>query len=292
MDGVLVIDKPAGLTSHDVVARVRKAAGQKKVGHAGTLDPQATGVLVVALGRATRLVPYLQASRKTYEAHMRLGVSTTTLDAEGEVVATADPSGVTEEAFCEVLHGFTGRIEQVPPMVSAVKVGGERLHEKARRGETVAREAREVDIHELVLSEFVPGAEAQAWFLVTCSPGTYIRSLAADVGEALGVGAHLAALRRLGSGRFDVADARPLEEIEELGQQGRVAEAVLSMASAVADYPAITVDAGDAQAIGHGRPLSATAQDGPVAVLDEDGRLLAMVEDERGAARPRAVFAG
>lgn len=292
LDGVLVIDKPAGMTSHDVVARVRKAARQRKVGHAGTLDPAATGVLVVALGRATRLVPYLQASRKTYDARMRLGVTTTTLDAEGEVTGTADPSHITEEAVCEALREFTGEVLQVPPMVSAVKVGGERLHSKARRGETVEREPRTVRIDELVLSDFTPGPEADAGFLVTCSPGTYVRTLAADVGEELGVGAHLTSLRRLGSGRFDLTSAVSLDEVDEAGRAGTVQELTLSMADAVADYPAMTVDDAAARAIGHGKPLAATGHAGPVAVLDGGGRLLAMVEDRDGRARPLAVFTG
>lgn len=292
LDGVLVVDKPAGLTSHDVVARVRKAARQKKVGHAGTLDPEATGVLVVALGRATRLVPYIQASRKTYDARMRLGATTTTLDAAGEVTGVTDASEVTEEALCAAMGRFTGDIKQVPPMVSAVKVDGERLHAKARRGEEVEREPREVTVHELVLSEFLPGPEASAAFLVTCSPGTYVRTLAADIGDALGVGAHLTALRRLGSGRFSVAEALPLDTLEEAGRAERLHELVLPMAEAVADYPSVTVDEADARAIGHGKPLAPTGHAGPVAVVDERGRLLAMVEDRDGQARPLGVFAG
>jgi len=195
-DGVLVIDKPAGMTSHDVVGAVRRAIRRPgvsrkhgpRVGHTGTLDPDATGVLVVCLGRCTRLVPYLQASRKTYDARLRLGVTTTTLDASGEVVSRADPSEVDETALCEALKSFVGDIEQIPPMVSAVKIGGERLHAKARRGEEVERAPRPVTIHEIVLEDFVPGPDAEASFLVTCSAGTYIRTLAADVGDRRGQG--------------------------------------------------------------------------------------------------------
>jgi tRNA pseudouridine55 synthase len=291
LDGVLVIDKPPGMTSHDVVAAVRKAAGIRRVGHAGTLDPDATGVLVVCLGRATRLVPWLQATAKTYDARIRLGATTTTLDAAGETIDVHDASAVDEETFCGALGSFLGAIEQIPPMVSAVRVGGERLHAKARRGEEVERPPRQVVIHDLVLEDFVPGPEAEAAFLVTCSPGTYVRTLAADIGERLGVGAHLRTLRRLASGRFHVDDAVSLDEVIELVEAGRLEKALLTMAQAVSDYPAVTLDQGAARALGHGRPLPPTGVAGPVAALAPDGTLVAMVEDRDGAARPLAVFA-
>jgi tRNA pseudouridine55 synthase len=290
VDGVIVVDKPAGMTSHDVVAVVRRAAGQRKVGHAGTLDPDATGVLVVCLGRATRLVPYLQASAKTYDARMRLGVETDTLDASGTVMAERDASAVDEETLCDALKGFLGETEQIPPMVSAVKVGGERLYAKARRGEVVERPARKVQIHDLVLEDFTPGPRAVAAFLVTCSAGTYVRTLAADIGAKLGVGAHLVALRRLGSGRFSIEDAVDLEKIMDLGTAGRLDEALLTPAQALADYPSVTVDDGMARAVGHGRSLPATGEDGPVGVLDETGRLLAIVADQHGQAHPLVVL--
>ncbi|MBW3601934.1 MAG: tRNA pseudouridine(55) synthase TruB [Actinobacteria bacterium] len=291
MDGVLVVDKPPGMTSHDVVARVRRAAGQRRVGHAGTLDPDATGVLVVCLGRATRLASYLQASTKTYEARVRLGVTTTTLDASGAVVSRHDASGVDEQALCETLQGFVGAITQVPPMVSAVKVDGERLYARARRGEEVARPARTVTIAHLVLEDFEPGPHAEATLLVTCSAGTYVRALAADVGERLGVGAHLVGLRRLASGRFSLDRARALEEVEALGAHGELRSALLPMAEAVADYPTVTVDDAGARALGVGRPLAPTGHRGPVAAVDAGGRLVAMVQDRDSAARPLAVFA-
>ena len=300
-DGVLVVDKPAGMTSHDVVAVVRRAlrsAGVAssrrhgpKVGHAGTLDPDATGVLVVCLGRATRLVPYLQASQKTYDACLRLGTTTTTLDASGEVVSEQDASGVDEASLCEALKSFVGDIEQIPPMVSAVKVGGERLYAKARRGEEVERAPRPVTIYDIVLEDFRPGPAAEATFLVTCSAGTYIRTLAADVGERLGVGAHLAALRRLGSGRFSLEDAVDLDKVADLTAQERLHEILISPADAVADYPTLVADAGLATAISHGKDLPVSGLDGAVAVLDEGGRLLAMIEDRVDVARPLVVFA-
>jgi tRNA pseudouridine55 synthase len=298
-NGVLVVDKPAGMTSHAVVAALRgvlggrrkRGQGGPKVGHAGTLDPDATGVLVVAVGRATRLVPYLQASTKTYDARMQLGVTTTTLDAAGDVVSETDASGVDEAGLCEVLKGFVGAVEQVPPMVSAVKVGGERLYAKARRGEEVERPARTVTIHDLVLEDFVPGPRAEASFLVTCSAGTYIRTLAADVGERLGVGGHLVALRRLGSGRFSQQDATPLDKLLDLGRQGRLGERLLSMAEAMADFPVVRVDDAAATALGQGKPLEPTGLEGPVAVLNPAGELVAMVADRDGRARSLVVVA-
>ncbi|PSO46764.1 MAG: tRNA pseudouridine(55) synthase TruB [Actinobacteria bacterium QS_8_72_14] len=298
MDGVLCIDKPAGVTSHDVVARVRRALGgprrgknRRKVGHAGTLDPGATGLLVVAVGRATRLVPWLQTSTKTYEAELRLGVATTTLDASGEVWAQRDASHITEDALCEVLREFTGDITQLPPMVSAVRQDGERLHVKARRGEDVERAERDVTIHDLVLEDFELGAQGRATFLVTCSPGTYVRTLAADVGERLGVGAHLSALRRLGSGRFSVQDAVTVETVEELAQQGRLAETLLPMAQAVGDLTSLVADEHQAAALAHGRAVASTGQPGAVAAVDADGGLLAILEDDGSRAQPKAVFA-
>lgn len=301
MDGVLVVDKAAGLTSHDVVARLRRVvrsarraeglSGKAKVGHAGTLDPDATGVLVVTVGRATRLTPFLQASVKTYDARMCLGVETTTLDASGAVTRERDTTGIDEEAVCEALKAFVGEVEQVPPMVSAVKVGGERLYAKARRGEEVERSARRVVIEDLVLEAFDPGPPPEVAFLVTCSAGTYVRTLAADVGDRLEVGAHLVGLRRLASGRFSIEDALPLEKVAALGEEGRLAEALIGLREAVADYPFVALDEAERVALGHGRPLPPTGQEGPVAAVAADGTLVAMVEDRDGAARPLAVFA-
>jgi len=298
VEGVLCIDKPAGMTSHDVVARVRRAVGgprrgkrRRKVGHAGTLDPDATGLLLVLVGRSTRLVPYLQASRKTYEATVALGRRTDTLDASGAVLAEVDASAVTEERLCEAAKELTGTIAQVPPMVSAVRVDGERLHERARRGEEVEREAREVTVHDLIVEDFVPGPTASASLLVTCSAGTYVRSLAADLGERLGVGGHLSQLRRLGSGRFSVDDAWTLEQIEELAAEGALSSALLDPADAVADFPSVAVDAQGAVAVGHGKTLPHTGHEGTVAAVDGDGRLLAMLEDDGSVARPRMVLA-
>jgi len=298
VDGVVVVDKPAGMTSHDVVDRLRRVLsggrGRRhapKVGHAGTLDPDATGVLVVAVGRATRLVPWLQAAAKTYDARIRLGVTTSTLDAAGEVLTTRDASAVDEGALCEALKAFVGDIQQVPPMVSAVKVGGERLHAKARRGEVVERAPRPVTIHDLVLEDFVPGPRAEAAFLVTCSAGTYIRTLAADVGDRLGVGAHLVSLRRLGSGRFTVGDAVPLDRVLELAGEGRLDAVLLTPAEALGDRPRRVLDACEVRDLGFGRAIAASGNDEDVAAVDADGRLVAVLSDAGPVARPLVVLA-
>lgn len=302
-DGVVVVDKPAGITSHDVTNRLRRAMrdayrspGRRhghKVGHTGTLDPAATGVLVVCIGRATRLVPYLQAGRKTYEARAVLGRTTTTLDAEGDVTGDRDASAVTEREVCEALKRFVGPIQQIPPMVSAVRVGGERLHAKARRGEEVEREPRSVVVHDLVLEDFAPGSLAEVEFLVSCSAGTYVRTLADDLGRALGVGGHLVALRRLASGGARISDASTLDAVEAAIGAGRLAELLMTPAAALAqaDYPSIVLPGDAVSQLSHGRPIAPTGHDGAVAALDEAGRLIAIVADDDGGARPQIVVA-
>ena len=243
LHGVLVVDKPAGMTSHDVVDVVRRAAGMRRVGHTGTLDPDATGVLVVCLGRATRLVQHLQTGAKTYAARMVLGRETTTQDAGGEVVREVDASHVTEAELCEALTTLVGGYEQVPPMVSAVKVDGERLHAIARRGETAEVEPRFVRIDQLVMEAFEPGRQPEASFLVTCGPGTYVRTIAHDIGAALGVGASLLSLRRWANGGVTVEDAVTLDEVRERGAAGTLPEVVRPPAAALADRPSLPVHA-------------------------------------------------
>jgi len=212
-EGVLVVDKPAGMTSHDVVDRVRRVAGTTRVGHTGTLDPAATGVLVLCLGRATRLVTTLQAGTKLYAAVVRLGVTTDSDDLDGAVVATASAAHVRHEDVCAALGTLRGEQDQIPPMVSAIRVGGERLHALARRGEVVARAPRRVHIDDLVLDRFEPGEVAEVAFLITCSAGTYVRSVARDLGAALGCGGTLATLRRLANGPFLAAEAVTLDAL-------------------------------------------------------------------------------
>ncbi len=289
LDGVLVVDKPAGMTSHDVVAVVRRITGQRKAGHTGTLDPDATGVLVVCLGRATRLVRFLQAGQKTYLARMVLGLATTTQDAAGEPTFEADASGINEVMLCEALSALHGEIDQVPPMVSAIKVDGERLHEIARRGETVEREPRKVTIHSLVLDDFVPGARAEASFVVTCSAGTYVRTIADDVGRALGVGGSLTSLRRTANGHFTVDDAVTLDQLSEAGEDG-VGELLVDLPRAVVGLDRFEVTADEAWDVVHGRPIGPRGGAGPYALLHGD-RVLAIAADADGRSRAEVVLA-
>jgi tRNA pseudouridine55 synthase len=302
-DGVVIIDKPAGCTSHDVVQRVRRALGGAyplarkrrhghKVGHTGTLDPSATGVLVLCLGRATRLVPFLQAGRKTYEARMQLGRTTTTLDADGEITAEHDAAHIDEHDVCETFKRFVGPIEQIPPMVSAVKVDGERLHVRARRGEEVEREPRPVVIHDLVLEDFTPGPRPEVGFLVSCSAGTYVRTLADDIGRELGVGGHLTALRRLASGGARIGDAVALDRVLAAIERRELEELLLTPAAAMAlaDYPTVVLDDDAVIRLVHGRPLAPTGFEGPVAALDRTGGLIAVLTDRDDRARARVVF--
>ena len=283
-DGVAVIDKPAGWTSHDVVAKARKVLGTRKVGHSGTLDPDATGVLVLGVGRATRLLRYVTELPKSYEAEIVLGVETDTLDSSGRVTARHDMSGVSAEQARDAAAALTGDILQVPPMVSAVKVGGQRLHSLARAGVEVEREARPVTVHRFDVAP-VPGGEAVLRAAVDCSSGTYVRALAADLGRALGGGAHLRNLRRTAVGGFKLASARPVESVE-----------VLPMAQAVKHLAGVTVGSAVAAEVANGRVLDlerlGAAGDGPWAVHDSEGELLAVYEPFRKGAKPAVVVAG
>ncbi|HSK22655.1 MAG TPA: tRNA pseudouridine(55) synthase TruB [Egicoccus sp.] len=295
IDGVLVVDKPAGPTSHDVVQVVRRAAGQKRVGHTGTLDPAATGVLVVCLGRATKLVQYLQAGHKTYAAQMVLGVVTSSQDADGEVLSRTSAAALDEQRVCEVLTRFQGEIDQVPPMVSAVKVGGRRLHELARRGEEVERESRRVIIHDLMLDAYDDRTDPdhpRVSFLVTCSAGTYVRTLAHDIGEALGVGASLMSLRRVANGPFGLEDAHDLDTIRAAGETGDLPGLLLAPEAAVARaLPMVDVDDADlALAMAQGKPaLDAQGRDGIYAVTFGE-RLLGIYRDRGDRARSELVW--
>ncbi len=286
--GVLVVDKPTGMTSHDVVSHVRRGIGMRRVGHTGTLDPAATGVLVVAVGRATRLVPYLQAGRKTYAATMVLGRETDSQDADGEVIAEADASHLVEDDVCRALKRFVGDIEQIPPMVSAVKVDGERLHAKARRGEVVERDPRPVTIHDLVLEEFVPGERATASFLVTCSAGTYVRTLAHDVGAALEVGGSLTSLRRLANGAFGVEEAVSLDDVDTLGQDALRAR-LLSPDDALRGFPRVPVDDDVVGALVNGGRLPAQGIDGAYVAVASVG-VVGVYEDVDGVGRAKVVL--
>ena len=210
LDGILLVDKPAGPTSHDIVAAVRRNFGIKKVGHGGTLDPQATGLLILLLGKGTKLSSRFLGSDKIYEGRIRLGIATNSQDADGEIVSESDWSGVTKEDLLEQMKALTGDIYQKPPMVSAVKVDGVPLYKRARKGEVVERKPRLVHIYSFKLIDFEP---PQARFTVKCTKGTYVRTLCADIGEALGCGAHLDQLRRTASGTLKIADASLLDDI-------------------------------------------------------------------------------
>jgi tRNA pseudouridine55 synthase len=277
--GVAVVDKPAGVTSHDVVGMLRRRFGERQVGHAGTLDPDATGVLVVAVGRATRLLRFVEKTRKGYVGEVVLGASTSTLDSAGEVLATFDMSAVTiEDARRLVADHLSGDIEQIPPMVSAIRVDGKRLHELAREGIEVERAPRPVTIHRFDVVDWAePGVLA---IDVECSAGTYIRTLADDLGRLLGGGAHLRNLRRTHVGAFDLAEAAPPDDCE-----------LLPIASAVRSLAAVSVDDATAALVANGRVLDAWEGDGPWAVFDDSGELLAVYEPFRGQAKPAVVIA-
>jgi len=282
IDGVVVVDKPAGWTSHDVVAKSRGIIGTRKVGHSGTLDPDATGVLVLGVGKATRLLRFMTPLPKSYVGEIVFGTETTTLDSSGEVTAVHDMSDVAESAVLAAAVTLTGPIMQIPPMVSAVKIGGRRLHELAREGIEVERPPRPVTIHRFDLSPLVD--QSGVWRCeVDCSSGTYIRTLAADLGTALGGGAHLRNLRRVAVGGFTLDDAHPMEDPE-----------LLPVASAVRHLASVTVLDEVAVEVGHGRvlPLDRLGVDGsgPWAVFNSDHELLAVYEANPRGAKPSLVI--
>ena len=280
--GVVVIDKPAGWTSHDVVAKSRGVLGTRKVGHSGTLDPDATGVLVLGVGHATRLLRFLTELPKSYDGEIVLGVETSTLDAAGEVTATHDMTAVTAEQVVAAAADLTGDLMQVPPMVSAIKIDGKRLHELAREGKEVERPPRPVHVgrFDIEPDEGEPLVYACS---VDCSSGTYIRSLAADLGTALGGGAHLRSLRRTSVGGFGLDQAGTIE-----------APTLLPVGAAVGHLEAAVVGDDTAVAVGHGRilPLDelGVSGDGPWAVFEPAGELLAVYEPHKHGAKPTVVI--
>ena len=290
--GILLIDKPAGITSHDVVARTRKRAGTRKVGHAGTLDPMATGLLVLGINNSTRLLTYLVGLDKEYFATIRLGSATNTDDAQGEPIGDADPAlvdALTEVTVSAALMPLTGAISQVPSSVSAIRVDGKRAYTLAREGETVELAPRSVTVSALEVLQ----SRREAGFYdldvrVRCSSGTYIRAIARDLGAALGVGGHLTALRRSMIGPFSVADAVELESLD-------VAAALLSPAAiATVLFPVFVLDSEQAVHLGHGKRLVVERPDGPpgpVAAIAPDGRLVGLLEFADGIGKPIVNFA-
>lgn len=289
--GFLIIDKPQGMTSHDVVAKIRRGSGVKRVGHAGTLDPMATGVLIVCVGAATRLSEYVMASNKQYMAVVRLGIETTTYDAEGETLATADVRHLTRDTVATALASFQGEIAQIPPMYSAIKQGGKKLYELARAGKEVVREPRTVRIERIDLLDF---ALPDVRIAVTCSAGTYIRSIAHDLGAQLGVGAHLIALRRTASGGFhDPVGWQPL--IEAL-QNGDWQQYLIDERIALAHIPTLALDASQSIAIQQGRSIPRHESNPSSQTLcrayNPDGQFIAILESDSNADtwRPHKVF--
>lgn len=294
VDGLLVVDKPAGLTSHDVVGRVRRLAGTRKVGHAGTLDPMATGVLLVGVNRCTRLLTYLVGLDKTYTATIRLGQGTITDDAEGEITQIADPglvAGLTGEAIVAAARTLTGDIMQVPSAVSAIKVKGVRSYHRVRAGQEVELPSRAVRVSEFsvgdpMLVQTPDGPVCDVPVVVSVSSGTYVRALARDLGGLLGVGGHLSALRRTGVGPFDLDQACRLSELADAPQLPLLGLA--QVASAV--LPVRHVDAAQARDLGFGRSVTVSGESGPVAALGPEGDLVAIVVDRDGRGCPQLVL--
>jgi len=287
--GLVIVDKPAGLTSHDVVGRLRRLAHTRRVGHAGTLDPMATGVLVIGVGGATRLLHHLVLADKAYTATVRLGQATATDDAEGEVTSAASAAAVSEQDVQDAMRPLTGEIQQVPSSVSAIKVDGERAYKRARAGETVELPARPVTVARFVAREFRrPEAELlDVDVEVECSSGTYVRALARDLGAALGVGGHLTALRRTRVGPFELTAARTLEQLAELPDP-----VTLPLAAAVRQaMPVRDIDAEQARELSFGRSLAAQGIEGTYGALAPDGSVVALLREEDGRACPVLVFA-
>ena len=288
-DGFLLIDKPRQWTSHDVVAKIRSLARLKKVGHAGTLDPMATGLLVLGLGKATRLLRFVQSFPKEYVATARFGVGTDSLDADGEVTERISMS-VTAGDLAASLAKFRGSIRQTPPMKSAVRVGGRRLYEIAREGDEVERPSREVEIHELELIDFVPGEFPEVGLRVVCSSGTYIRTLADDIARTLGGPGHLTALRRTRNGSLDLADATSIDQLAE--DPDSLWQRVLSPAAGLSDLGAVMIDDALAERVAHGAVLDPTevAIADTTALVDGAGRLLAVYRQDGDRLKPEVVL--
>jgi tRNA pseudouridine55 synthase len=288
-DGILNLDKPRGPTSHDVVDSVRALTGIRRVGHAGTLDPLATGVLLVCVGRATRVAEYLMAGQKEYRACVRLGVTTDTYDAEGQVVAKAPVEASCSQVEAALVH-FRGTISQVPPMYSALKHKGTPLHRLARRGVEVDRKPRQVEVSRLELTGWEP---PECTLEVVCSPGTYVRVLAHDLGQALGCGAHLADLTRLASGDFRLEDAVTLEEFAQATADGRWPDLLHPIDAALTRFPALQLDTDAARRLCSGQAVpSPPAGEGEARAYGPDGTFLALVAYDQvaDAWRPRKVF--
>ena len=290
VSGVLVVDKPVGLTSHDIVQLIRRGTGIRRAGHTGTLDPRASGVLVVLVGPAVRLSEYVSASDKRYQATIHLGSSTDTYDAEGSITGTASVEKISEIQFEGTLQTFVGEIEQVPPPYSAVKIKGKKAYELAREGEEVDMTPRMIHVYSLDLLEWDP---PEAVIDVFCSSGTYVRSLANDLGAALGCGAHLVALRRTKSGKFTLRDAVPLRRLQESFQSGDWYQYLIPAAEALGDWPMVELDADQVELVRHGHRVPAkSGSTGWVRGISQQGDLVALLvyDEDAHEWQPRKVF--
>lgn len=294
ISGVLVVDKPVGMTSHDVVQVIRNGTGLRRAGHTGTLDPRASGVLVVLVGPAVRLSEFVSASDKRYQAIIRLGSATDTFDADGKVTQPEQQVNVTEDQFEKVLATFVGEIEQVPPPYSAVKVQGRKAYEMARQGEEVELAPRKITVHHLEVLEWAP---PEVVIDVHCSSGTYVRSLANDLGTTLGCGAYLVGLRRTKSGRFSLRDATPLRKLQEAFTAGDWYQYLIPAAEALAEWPAVELSPDDVENVRHGHRVKAdpAAKPGSVRGVSTQGELVALMELVTGETggpewQPKKVF--
>ena len=290
VSGVLVIDKPVGMTSHDVVQIVRKGTDIRRAGHTGTLDPRASGVLVVLIGPAVRLSEFVSASDKRYQATIRLGSSTDTYDADGTITQSNPTINISEQQFVDSLDNFIGEIEQVPPPYSAVKVKGRKAYEMSRKGEEVELAPRKINVYSLELLEWVP---PEAVVDVYCSSGTYVRSLAHDLGQLLGCGAHLVGLRRTKSGRFTLRDAVPLRRLREAFTAGEWYKYLIPAAEALADWPMVELDPDQVELVRHGHRIPlAPGETGWARAVSQQGDLVALMEADidHSEWRPKKVF--
>lgn len=295
ISGALVVDKPVGMTSHDVVQAIRNGTNLRRAGHTGTLDPRASGVLVILVGPAVRLSEYVSASDKRYQAIIRLGGTTDTFDGEGKFTPSKDPLNVTEAEFEEALKTFVGEIEQVPPAYSAVKVGGRKAYEMARKGEEVELEPRKIMVHHLEVLEWTP---PEVVIDVHCSSGTYVRSLANDLGQKLGCGAYLVGLRRTKSGRFTLRDATPLRKLQEAFTAGNWYQYLIPAAEALGDWPSVELNPDEVEGVRHGHRVKAKEADTvneKVRGVSTQGELVALMEltiqaDGSKEWQPKKVF--
>lgn len=303
MDGVLNLNKPIGPTSHDMVARIRRITGEKRIGHTGTLDPDASGVMVICLGQATRIVEYLTEWKKCYRAVAVFGTETDTEDASGNVTNTQDCSHLTQSDIEAVLHTFTGDIMQIPPMMSAVHHNGKRLYELARAGEIVERQPRPVTIHSIKLLDFHKDDDVRATLDIECSKGTYIRTLCADIGKVVGCCAHMGSLVRTAVGAFDIESAITLGDIECHAVDGCITDLLVGINDAIDTIPAVRVSESDVLKIANGVKLNADdlfdstvfILEAPVRIVDTSGNLIAIgrfvLNDENQVVlRPDKVF--